>query len=224
MSKKLLVTSAIALAIGTSSSAFALQASPYGSKYHNDSDIKITGKISKNLQDGFVLTYGSGNTITVEMDDWDSFDESSYLSKDEVVTVYGDIDEDLYEMRRIEADVVYSHNQHAYYFASDVDEEDYYNAAYYYPKSDEMESTGENSWVSVKGRVANIEGRKFVLKTSKGMIQVDTATLGFNPLDQVGYPQVKEGDTVFVSGIIDDAFYRNKEINAEKLMLFRKGR
>jgi len=64
------------------------------------------------------------------MDDWDWFDEASRLNAGEKVTVYGRIDDGLYETRTIEADSVYVYERNTYYYANDADEESYY---YTYP-------------------------------------------------------------------------------------------
>ncbi|MGM0425831.1 MAG: hypothetical protein ACQEQ7_01185 [Thermodesulfobacteriota bacterium] len=73
-------------------------------------------------EDSFTLDYGEG-TVLVEMDDWDWYDEEGTVLEGDKVTVYGKIDDDLYEATSIEASSVYVENLGTYFYASSADEE-----------------------------------------------------------------------------------------------------
>jgi len=72
--------------------------------------------------------------------------------------------------------------------------------------------------MSLSGTVESVSGREFILDTGTGEIQVDTISLGYNPLDEVGYQQVDVGDRVSVTGELDRDFFERKEILADTVV------
>ena len=219
MMNKLMTTTAMTFAAGAMAfSAHAADVDPHADKYRNDSPITITGVVVEDANDGFTLQYGDGQNIEIEMDDWDWTDESDPIEKGDRVTVYGDIDHDLFETRKIEAGSVYSHSRSAYYFASDEDEEDVYTSYTYAPLTVDIENAPDDGLVSLKGTVKDIDDREFTLVTSTGTITIATDEMDYNPLDNEGYQQIKAGDVVYVTGEMDLDFFEDKEIDAQQIV------
>jgi uncharacterized protein YdeI (BOF family) len=178
----------------------------------NDSWVSLTGTVANSGAERFLLDYGSG-AITVEMDDWDSYDDTARLRDGERVTVYGFIDSDFYQSRSIEAQSVYVFERNTYYFASGDDEEDLwytYHGGYFM-------DVPEGSWVTVAGTVTDVSGGEFKVKTAGGDIMVDVDRMSYNPLDEDGYQRIDVGDRVTVTGTIDDEFFEGKEIKARTI-------
>ncbi|WP_421781198.1 NirD/YgiW/YdeI family stress tolerance protein [Kiloniella litopenaei] len=226
MLRKLMMTTAITAtsALAFSAVAQAEKKDPYSDTYQDDSAISITGTVMKAYPDAFELRYGEQGSITIEMDDWDWYDESRAIKVGEKVTVYGDIDQDLYESRKIEADSVYAHSRNTYYFANDADEEDYYTTYYFTPKTSDLDDIPDDALVNIRGTVQEIDGREFVLGVGKNSITVDTDDMSINPLDEKGYQRIKKGDTVYVSGEMDKDFFEENEIEAHHVVTLYKAK
>lgn len=208
--KILLSTSAIIGLAVVAGGVYA--ANPYAKP--NQADITITGDVISQVGDEFTLDYGEG-LITVEMDDWDWHNEAAWINPGETVTVRGEIDNDLYQIKTIEADSVYVFDRSTYYYASDTDEEDsaYWTYGYYDPAT-----APEGTWFGLSGTVTKVTGSEFEMDTGYNKIQVETAYLGYNPLDDVGFQQIDPGDRVYVSGDLDHNFFNKNEIDASSVI------
>lgn len=183
----------------------------------DNSFISITGNVASVVSAkgrGFTLDFGDG-LIAVEVDDFDLDDDSAGILPGERVTVYGRIDDDLFEMRSIEASSVYVHDRSTYYFASSLDED---GSAYIYSYFPDHPKDG--SWVSVAGTVKDVDsdGKQFVVDTGIRKIDVETHALAYNPLDKVGFQKIKKGDLVSVTGILDENFMSKDDIVADSVI------
>ena len=49
-------------------------------------------------------------------------------------------------------------------------------------------------------------------------MQVDLGELGYNPMDNEGVQQIREGDLIQVYGEIDEDFFERKEILASRVI------
>lgn len=196
------------LALVLTASAAEAKRSPYTKP--DRSWITLTGNVVDSDYERFRLDYGEG-LITVEMDDWDWYDEADHILPGDRVTVYGRIDADLYEKRTIEADSVYVYDRNTYYYANDADEEGF---VYY----SNFVAIPDGTWMSVSGTVASIDGRELVLDTGVSKIQVDTINMPYNPLDEVGYQKIKKGDRISVWGRLDLDFFEKREIQADSIV------
>jgi len=76
----------------------------------------------------------------------------------------------------------------------------------------------DGSWVAVSGTVEKVMDRELILDTGTGKIQIDTLGMTYNPLDDVGYQKIDEGDRVSVSGRLDLDFFERKEIQADAIV------
>nr|WP_298136059.1 DUF5666 domain-containing protein [uncultured Pseudomonas sp.] len=195
----LLAMSALAAETGTQEAV-----KPYSKP--DNSFISINGAVTSAGPDSFVLDYGDG-VITVEMDDWDWYHEGYKLIDGDNVTVYGRIDDDLFEVPKIEADSVYVKGLNSFFFASDADEEDVAHI-----------SVVTTTTAAIQGNVKSIEGREFTVDTGTGTVRVDTSSMPYNPLDKQGYQQLKEGDRVSVVGALNPGFFSKREIEADAVM------
>ena len=90
----------------------------------DDTWISLTGVVTSTTDDSFKLDYGNG-MITVEMDDWDNFGDAWPLIGGDEVTVYGEVDQNLFAKTTIEAGSVYVDDLNTFFYASAADAEDY---------------------------------------------------------------------------------------------------
>lgn len=178
--------------------------------------ITISGKVTDVSADWFKLK-ANGRSILVEMDDGDHDADGYKLVKGDDVVVSGVIDHDFLEKKKIEAGSVYVKSLNTYFYASSIDEE---GAPYLSPTYIGIATLPENTMVELRGKVTNINVRKFTLDTGLRKITVDTDTLLYNPLDDVGFTKVKKGDRVMVSGVVDDNFFGKREVNASSILKF----
>lgn len=148
--------------------------------------ISLTGRVVSTTPSAFQLNHGRG-VVTVEMDDWDWYQEGRGLTVGDEVVVRGKVDQDLLERRTIEASMVFVKNLGVYFYASGADEEVPTTLAYV-PPSDGLSD--------ITGVVASMEGNEFTVGGTSGPIRVDLANLE-------AAPKVKVGDRVYAWGTID---------------------
>ena len=172
--------------------------------------INLSGTVVSTTPNSFMLDYGDG-TVTVEMDDWDWYQEGRALAPGDPVVVTGRVDDDLWQAKRIEASSVYARNLNTYFFASGSDEEDLVTSTVYVP-------AGPTSTDST-GYVSAVEGQEFTLGSGTAAIRVDTSGLAPNKR-----PSVKVGDRVYVWGDLDLDPREQTEIMAKGLVLLAKDR
>lgn len=181
----------------------------------DDSWISLKGTVVTADPDSFELDYGEG-IVTVEMDDWDWYGDAYGILPGDEVTVYGYVDDDLYETTTIEASSVYVKDMNTYFYASPIDEEDYIEpvVATYYVDTD----------LQLTGRVTEVSGREFIIDTGARKMQVDTSMMLYNPMDDKGFQKIEKGDRVQVSGDLDADLFERREIMAESIITLREDR
>lgn len=175
----------------------------------DDSYISLAGTIVSTTPSSFVLDYGEG-LVTVEMDDWDWYGDAYGLLPDDDVTVYGYVDDDLYETTTIEASSVWVEDLNTYFYASGADEEG----------SPISSSVWYDYDYTVTGKVASVNKsiREFTVDTGSREISIDTWQLGYNPLDDQGFLKIEKGDRVTVYGDLDLDVFDEQEVSAEALV------
>lgn len=178
----------------------------------NESWISISGTAVAPGADSFTLDYGEG-TVLVEMDDWDWYGDAAGILDGDKVTVYGEVDDDLYETTSIEASSVYVESLGTYFYASAADEEDY--GYYNYWIAPTLIEVGE---MTVRGTVSSVAGREFTIDTGPRMLTVDTIAMPYNPLDDKGFQQIDKGDYVSVSGDLDYNVWAGRELTADHII------
>ena len=179
----------------------------------DDTWISISGDVESVTADAFVLDF-NGGLITVEMDDGDRDADAYKLVAGDRVTVYGKIDDDLFETRTIEASSVYVENIGTRFFASPIDEEDALFA---------VTTPVVVSEVVVQGTVTNVGLDQFAVDTGLREITVEIDELAYNPLDDEGYQKITEGDVVSVTGSIEPDFMQGRIVMADSVVTVHKG-
>lgn len=205
--KKSLVALTVSSLLGASAVAATdsrAQQNPYA--MYDDAWIAISGTVESASPNSFRLDYGDG-LITVEMDDWDWYHEGHQILKGDKVTVYGYIDDNLFETTSIEASAVYVKGLNSFFFASAADEEDPRLTTIYVP----------SVYTTIQGTVQEIKGRDITLDTGEGTLTVGTQGLSENPLDKEGYQQIKVGDRISVTGQMDKTFFGERKFKAETI-------
>ncbi|WP_421684136.1 hypothetical protein HKW98_06900 [Stutzerimonas urumqiensis] len=183
------------------------QQDPKPYSLNDDNWVGISGTVESAGAESFVLDYGDGSVV-VEMDDWDWYPEGSKLLSGDQVTVFGNIDDSLFELTKIEAGAVYVKGLNSYFFASPADEEEpWHSTLVYLPTAQSL----------VQGTVASIDGRELKLDTGDGTLTVDTETLSYNPLDDKGYQQIEVGDRISAVGAMDAEFFGDREFKAQAI-------
>jgi len=191
-------------------SAFALAASASAQDPYEKPDgsfISLSGTVTSSDADSFMLDYGEG-MVLVEMDDWDWYGDAYGILPEDDVTVYGYVDDDLYETTSIEASSVYVKDIGTYYYASGADEE----------STSLISTTWYDYNYTVTGIVSSVKGREFTVDTGTRKVSVDTWQLGYNPLDDEGFLKVEKGDRVTVYGDLDLSLFDEREISAEAIV------
>ena len=174
----------------------------------NNSWISISGTVEAVQPDRFTLDYGDG-VVTVEMDDGDRDADAYKLFRGDKVTVSGKIDDDLYEITKIEAGSVFVEKLNTTFFASAVDEED------------ALVVTTTPVIVAetvVQGLVTDVDMHEFNIDTGLKTLTVDVSEMLYNPLDDEGYQKIEEGDLVRVTGTIDRDLFEGRELMAKTLV------
>lgn len=171
----------------------------------NNSWISLNGTVTAATPSSFELDYGTG-LIRVEMDGWDWYAASHPILEGDRVTVYGRVDDDLYEAATIEANSVYVKGLNTHFYANDSGEED---MALF------SGGAAQDAGLQLQGTVVEINGREFTVDTGSKEVKVDTLEMPYNPLDQKGYQQLKKGDFVRVTGDLDVDFFERTEIMAD---------
>lgn len=198
----------------------ALAQNPYVMK--DNTQITLSGTVTSADDNEFVLDYGGG-TITVELGglDWGfgrDGDEGEISSGDHVVVV-GEVDDELFESTKIEADYVYVQDLGTQFSSPQQQAQQQqqppplYAATWTFVDFDTI----------VEGKVTSVsqEKQQFALRTgttSTETLIVDVSNLENNPIDQDGFQQIKEGDRVAVSGDLDDNFIQNRKLIAENVV------
>lgn len=171
--------------------------------------VNISGRVVSTAPDRFVLDYGRGN-VTVEMDDWDWYQEGRAIKPGDEVTVNGRADANLFARKTIEARSVHVKGLNTFFYANASDEETPVVTTVYVPPSP--------GGIDAKGRVSAIQGREFTLAWANGSVRVDTSTMAENPLDNQGFQQVKVGDELYVWGDLDLEKGENAELMASTIV------
>lgn len=171
----------------------------------DDTWISIDGTVEEVSADRFNLDYGDG-VIIVEMDDGDRDADAYKLVEGDKVQVWGKIDDDFLEVRTIEASSVYVENLGTTFYASSIDEEDFF-VPYVAPLS--------ISRTVLQGTVTSVSDHEFKLDTGLREITVEVDGMAYDPLDDTGYQKIEAGDYVSVTGWIDNDLFEGRELEAE---------
>jgi len=182
----------------------------------DESWISISGTAVDTQPDGFTLDYGEG-LVVVEMDDWDWYDESNAILEGDRVTVYGLIDDDLFETTTIEASSVYVEQMGTYFYASSADEEGIDNTHNYWVSASPI-VTGQTL---IRGKVTRVDGREFTVDTGTRKLTVDTALMEYNPMDDKGFQKISTNDYVRVSGRMNLGFWDKRKLVADTIVTLK---
>lgn len=172
--------------------------------------LSLSGSVVSVAPDSFVLDYGA-ETISVEMDDYDWFEEDAVTVGDEVV-VTGRMDADFWENRKVEANSVYIESRGTMYFASAADEE-----GFVFPVL-ALDPLANGESVSLTGEVTGVVGDEIRLDAGLMEYRVDVGELDYDPLDSDGVQRISAGDRVYVVGSMDSSdLFDAREIDAHSL-------
>lgn len=205
MGKRLLLSSLIASMF----SAPALAENPYTQP--DNSWISISGTVASPTADTFLLDYGDG-VVSVEMDDWDQYGDAYGIMDGDKVTVYGRVDDDLWESTSIEAASVYVEDLNTYFYANSADEES--TAVWTITTPIVLSRT------HIRGVVTSVspDDNEFTIDNGFRKMTVETDRMTYNPLDDIGFQQVDVGDRVSASGTINNEFFDGRVLEADTVV------
>ena len=185
----------------------AQDVSPYRLK--NGDTIKIAGGVSKAAAKTFQLDYGKG-TITVELDDYDSYEEGFNIVDGDQVIVTGKIDADPGQKRSIEARRVYIPAVDLEVFACSTDEEDTESKVFTQTLSDGTE-------IDLRGIIKSIDKKVITIQSSKGRVEIHLGRV-----KQPGRQTFYVGQAVKVTGFFKNRWIRKDMIFAETIELVKR--
>ncbi|ANK82593.1 MAG: hypothetical protein TEF_18665 [Rhizobiales bacterium NRL2] len=181
--------------------------------------ISLTGTVESVEDDDFVLVYPGGG-IAVEMDEHE-VDAENWLRVGDRVTVSGEVDEDFYDRRSIEADSVYVPRLNEYFYADREDglRHDRAVGAHTAAGLDRIATASDDEFLSVTGRVVAISGNELMVDVGGRTVNVDGGDLDRPAIDE----DVDVGDLVSVSGEMDAAglFNTEPDIDADSITVLR---
>lgn len=164
--------------------------------------LTLRGRVVSTTPSAFVLGFGD-ETVTVEMDDWDWYQEGRSLKAGDEVVVSGRVDQDLWERKKIEASSVFVRNLSVHFFANGADEE---------LATSIVAVPSPTAFSDASGLVSNVEGREFTVGGNSGPVRVDTS--------QVAAPvKVKVGDRIYAWGELDIDPQEKLELMAEGVVI-----
>jgi uncharacterized protein YdeI (BOF family) len=214
--------------------------------YADQSYIMLAGNVGEINGDEFILNH-SGGQVTVEFEDWEwGTDLADYLQPGERVVVSGQVDDDLFEGREIEANNIYTSRNYTYYYVNDVNPSYTYDSNRYGMNNSQntaamndgtsnmneiQTSAGTSSaatasftnledgaYVTIKGRVQSTDGDQFMIMANGQTMEVDVSDMSYNPLNG----NITTGDRVSVMGEIDEDFLQAKQLDADSVVLLSK--
>ncbi len=216
--RRMLMTSALGLvAAGAAWSAAGAQtdAARMDAAKMDGDWVHLTGDVVFTAGDELGLDYGDG-FILVEMDDQDSFREASLVDVGDRITVRGRVDADFAELKSVEADTVFVHDQGVLYKTSYADDEpDIDFAIVSFGYANPLAAAEEGTTISASGTIEAIDGETFTLDAAGWNVQVDTAEIAYSPFRTRGVADPRRtvlevGDRVRVTGeVSEDMFNRN---------------
>lgn len=210
--QKQALTQAVAVALFGISLPFAANAGDELLPQHQDgATVVLSGVVTEVDDDEFELRYGN-NEIEVELEDWDWDDDTleRVLKTGDRVVVSGEIDDDWFSDREIEAHNFYLTDKRRYFYADDR------NPAYENLHSYRMVDDG--SYMSLRGEVKRIRGDELTVKSNGRMLQIDTDELGYDPFDSDIDDNIEVGDRVYIYGQTDSDFWDDQRFTAEMIV------
>ncbi|TCO69663.1 hypothetical protein EV688_1318 [Chromatocurvus halotolerans] len=198
-------TSTALLAVLVAGSATWANAAPAPYSQPDDSYVNIDGTVDDVTKDSFTLDYGQG-VITVEFDDGDRDADAYKLVEGDQVSVAGVIDDDFYEMAKIEASSVYVESLGTYFYANSVDEEDPVIT---------VNTPLVISNMTVQGTVSSTDDESFALDVGAQKLTVETDDMVYDPLDDEGYQKIEKGDIVSVTGNMNNELFDGRVLEAD---------
>lgn len=178
--------------------------------------VSISGEVVAKLGDTLKIDHGDG-LVTVESDDFFGPEDIDKFSIGNRVTVYGEVDADLYENHTIEAAQIHNEATDTYHFALPADEE---AIGATIGERGIYDYTVVESGVTVSGEITGIDGRQITLDVGgTDPVTVDTTEMAYDPTDDVGYPQLDTGDAIQASGDLTGGFFEDREMTAVTVTL-----
>lgn len=177
----------------------------------DDTWISLSGTVTSTTDSAFMLDYGDG-MITVEMDDWDTVGDAFPLVEGDEVTVFGDVDENLFVQDTIEAGSVYVEGLNSFFYANSADEEEY--AAW---TVDTVVTVGDVKYIGTVETV-DADADQFTIDTGAQELTVEVDGMLYDPLDDEGFQKIEVGDVVSVEGTLDEDFFTDNDLVADTIV------
>lgn len=177
--------------------------------------VSISGTVVGPTDDEFTLDYGHGQ-ISVEMDDWEWYEDSVPVLAGDIVTVYGEVEQHLFVDASIEADSVFVQGMGTYFYAAPPEDRPTFTVMDITPVTPVVVGN-----VSFTGTVSEVSGREFTINTGARELTVDTVQMPYNPMDEEGLQKVEVGDVVSVAGNLGTDVIGDRELTADSVVIIQ---
>lgn len=196
------LTRPLALLAASALSLSAAQAQDTGA-------LVVSGTVEETFgEDGFVIDFGDGTVAVATGQIYDD-NPDFRLTQGERVTVYAAPTEEFFADRIVDAGAVYVAGRDT--FASTAERP---RRAFFFGR---RRGVDEPATVGVQGEVTGVRGRLMQVDAGGQTVTVDTRSMRYDPLDEVGRQRVREGDVVIVTGALADALFRDQELIADRV-------
>ncbi len=146
------------------------------------------------------------------MDEFETYGDAYGVAEGDRVVVFGQIDDDLYERRTIEAGSVFVESLNTQFYASAADEAKIGFMTITVPIVTNM--------TTIKGTVVDIDEtvEEFTVETANREIVVDADKLPYDPFDDEGFHQLYLGNRVSVTGTMGADFFEGERLQAKSIV------
>lgn len=181
--------------------------------------IAVTGIITSIADENLRVSYGMGE-LTVSMAGWDWRQDGAQkapppLSVGENVTVTGTVDAALFDRRMLRAQSVYVQDRQSYFTATSREATRSPWSLRGMPIS--AHYGRDPVTVRLAGEVATVGQDEFSIEVGSLLVTISTASMTYNPLDEIGRQQIRSGDWVQVGGKLSSRLFKDRRLDAKRI-------
>lgn len=153
----------------------------------------LTGTASEIADEKFTLTYDNNKRVTVNVKEWGDDVAPRMIRSGQRVTVSGELKNNLFSLPEIEAQTIHALDTGRRYEYSSASQQIIEEQARYSSRVERDDAVRGNL---MTGEVVSFNGLHFVMRTSQGLVSVNTSGLPNNPASKSFTPRLEVGDTV----------------------------
>lgn len=181
--------------------------------------IAVTGIITSIADENLRVSYGMGE-LTVSMAGWDWRQDGAQktpppLSVGENVTVTGAVDAALFDRRILRAQSVFVQDRQSYFTATARE----VTRSPWSLRGMPISALYGRDPVTVRlaGEVVTVGQDEFSIEVGSLLVTISTASMTYNPLDEIGRQQIRSGDWVQVGGKLSNRLFEDRRLDAKRI-------